>query len=46
MLKTLIQLLGADYEQWRALTRIAIKLDLRSASLGQPTHQHSSEETV
>jgi hypothetical protein len=43
MLKTLMRLLGVDYKQWRALTRIAIKLDLRSASLGQPAHGRSSE---
>jgi hypothetical protein len=43
MLKTILQLLGADYEQWRALTRVAIKLDLRSASLGQHYNRESGE---
>jgi ABC-2 type transport system permease protein len=43
MLETLIRLLGVDYEQWRALMRIAIKLDLRSASLGQAANQRSRE---
>ncbi len=35
MLKILMQWLGVDYEQWRALMRVAIKLDLRTASFGQ-----------
>jgi ABC-2 type transport system permease protein len=35
MLKSLIQWLGADYEQWRVLTGVALKLDLRNASFGQ-----------
>jgi ABC-2 type transport system permease protein len=43
MLKILMQLLGVDYEQWRALTRTAIMLDLRSVSLGQPANQSSGE---
>ena len=37
MLRALISLLQVDYEQWRALTRTALKLDLRTAQLGQ-TH--------
>jgi hypothetical protein len=35
MLRALIELLRVDYDQWRALTRTALKLDLRTASLGQ-----------
>ncbi|MBN1571145.1 MAG: hypothetical protein JXA73_25140 [Acidobacteria bacterium] len=35
MLKALVQALGVDYEQWRALTRVAIKLDARNARMGQ-----------
>ncbi len=34
MLRKLIELLGVDYEQWRALTKIALKLDLRVAGMG------------
>jgi ABC-2 type transport system permease protein len=41
MAKSLLRLLGADYEQWRALTGVALKLDLRSSSMGQTGHQHS-----
>jgi ABC-2 type transport system permease protein len=41
MLKALVRLLGADYEQWRALTGVAIKIDLRTASVGQPGHERS-----
>jgi ABC-2 type transport system permease protein len=42
MLKTLLRLLGADYEQWRALTGVAIKLDLRTAGIGQTRREQSS----
>jgi ABC-2 type transport system permease protein len=41
MLRVLIQMLGADYEQWHALTSISIKQDLRSATLGMPVQQQS-----
>ncbi len=43
MLRALLELLGADYPQWRALTRVALKLDLRVAGLGVP--QASSKES-
>lgn len=43
MLKQLIELLGADYDQWRCLTSVAIKLDLRSASLGQSMRSKESK---
>jgi ABC-2 type transport system permease protein len=33
-LKTLITALGVDYEQWKALVRAAIKLDLRTSTFG------------
>jgi hypothetical protein len=46
MLKILMQLLGVDYEQWRALTRTAIKLDSRNASLGQPTGTGEAKSTA
>jgi hypothetical protein len=38
MLRALMTLLGVDYEQWLALTRTAIRLDLRMASLGQAAY--------
>jgi hypothetical protein len=41
MLRYMLRLLGADYEQWRALTRIAIKLDVRVASLVQTARRGS-----
>jgi len=41
MLQAVIRLLGADYGQWRALTRVALKLDLRGASLGTAGYQQA-----
>ncbi len=34
MLRSLAELLGVDYAQWLALTRAALKLDLRTAGMG------------
>jgi hypothetical protein len=41
MLRALIEVLQVDYEQWRALTRTALKLDLRTTHLG-PTHSRQA----
>lgn len=30
MMRALVERMGADYEQWRALTRVALKLDVRA----------------
>jgi ABC-2 type transport system permease protein len=46
MLQSLVQLLGADYEQWRSLTRVALKLDFRTASLGQMAHPSAAKGTA
>jgi ABC-2 type transport system permease protein len=46
MLKILIQLLGADYEQWLALTRVAIKLDLRTDSIARQQSSGTSSSTM
>lgn len=43
MVEYLIRLLGVDYDQWHALTRAALKLDLRTASLGQPPHERTGD---
>jgi hypothetical protein len=40
MLKILIVMLGADYDQWLALTRVALKLDLRADSYGRQFSQN------
>jgi hypothetical protein len=42
MFRALIRSLGVDYEQWRALTRVALKLDFRTAS-GLSAHQRSEK---
>jgi hypothetical protein len=34
MLRALLELMGVDYLQWRALSRTALKLDLRLAGMG------------
>jgi len=39
MLRAVILLLRVDYDQWRALTRTALKLDLRTAQMGQAFSQ-------
>jgi hypothetical protein len=41
MLRILMHKLGVDYEQWRALTSIAIKQDVRGATLGMPAQEGS-----
>jgi hypothetical protein len=43
MLRLLVEFLGADYEQWRALTRASLKLDLRTASLGQSAYRRADK---
>jgi len=43
MLRTLMRFLGVDYEQWFALTRTAIRLDLRVASLGQSAYRRAAK---
>ncbi|MBZ5496898.1 MAG: hypothetical protein LAP85_10900 [Acidobacteriia bacterium] len=43
MLRALIRSLGVDYEQWRALTRIYLRMDLRTASLGQFSYERAGK---
>jgi hypothetical protein len=43
MLRALMTLLGVDYEQWLALTRTAIRLDVRMASLGPAAYQRTGK---
>ena len=44
MLRTLIGSLGVDYDQWRALTRVALKIDFRVAAAGQSIY-HQDQKT-
>jgi ABC-2 type transport system permease protein len=47
MIRALMQLLGVDFDQWLALTRVALKLDLRAANAMQFSHRQEerSEES-
>jgi ABC-2 type transport system permease protein len=43
MLRALIEKLGVDYEQWRALVRLSLKIDLRTASMARSGYAQTSK---